>query len=469
MSLHEIDISSTEAEEQSHAALVPKKERGETAPQLNEAAETPRQEVPAPVVGRPKRRYIAGALVVAVAAAAVAPEAWHVVRVVTSNSYSAQVSSYGLVPLNFQQVGILSSLDVAVGQHVRQGEILANESAVVSTAVLARDKAAVAADEKRLQVLQSLYTGVSGGSPAAVASSYKSEISAANAALTAAQTAFAPELASANAQVSALQEQYSTVDGVFQQQCPGGPDSPGPNFSLEQCVQLYDSVQSIQQSANSAKQLVLSLEAQQTIAIASAQKALTDAQDASTIAAQGPSSAYTYGVDLSSAQSQLAKDQAQLQSDETLAGASVLTSPYAGVVAEIDGVVGQQVSPSGVSAVLPQGGVSQSQASTGFLATQSLSQTSVSASAPLLVLRTNSPMRITALVPQTSIRNVHVGSLAEFTPQVKGLRPLRVRVLQIGAFPVIASGTAEYSVTLVADNQASPGYMQGIVGSLRFS
>ena len=159
----------------------------------------------------------------AAAVAAIAPEAWHLVNAASANSYPAQVSSFGLVPLNFQQSGARGALDVKVGQHVRAGQILASESTVTSSALVARDRSAVAADEQRLHVLESLANGAGVGSAASVAASYQSEINAAESALTTAENAFTPELASANAQVASLQSQYSTVEGIFRQQCPGGP------------------------------------------------------------------------------------------------------------------------------------------------------------------------------------------------------------------------------------------------------
>ena len=432
-------------------------------------APAPAPETPAPLLARPRKRYVAGALVVAAAALAVAPEAWHLVSTASGNSYPAQISSFGLVPLNFPQSGTLGTLDVRVGQYVRAGQILATESSVASNAILARDRSAVAADQQRLRVLESLAGGGGAGSAASVAASYQSEVKAAQAALTTAQSAFAPELAGANAQVATLQSQYNTVEGIFGQQCPSGPGSAGPTFSLEQCVQLYDSTQGIQQGLNSARQLVLSIEAQQSVAIAGATKALTDAQDAGAIAAQSPSVSYSYTVDLSAAQSQLAKDQAQLKSDSQITAAGALTAPSAGIVEEVTGGVGEQVSSSGVSSVAPQGGLSQAQAGNSFLPTQSISQASVSASAPLIVLRTSSPLRITALVPQSSISRIHLGAKAEFIPSVQGLAPLRASVMQIGAFPEIANGTAEYAVTLEANGQSTRGYLQGMVGTLKLS
>ncbi|MDA8373166.1 MAG: hypothetical protein M0Z91_02745 [Actinomycetota bacterium] len=405
----------------------------------------------------------------AAAAAAIAPEAWHLVNAASANSYPAQVSSFGLVPLNFQQSGTLGALDVKVGQRVRAGQLLASESTVTSSALVARDRSAVAADEQRLHVLESLANGAGAGSAASVAASYQGEINAAEAALTTAESAFTAELASANAQVASLQSQYSTVEGIFRQQCPGGPAAAGPSFSLEQCVQLYDSAQGAEQSLSNARQLVLSIQAQQSIAVAGATKALTDAQDAGAIAAQNPSVAYSYAVDLSAAQSQLAKDQAQLNSDLQIAAAGVLIAPNAGVVAEVAGGVGEQVSANGVGSVAPQGGLSQAQAGNSFLPTQAISQAAVSAFAPVIVLRTSSPLRITALVPQSAIGRVHLGARAEFIPEVHGLAPLRATVLQIGAFPEIANGTAEYAVIFEANGQSARGYMQGMVGTLRLS
>ena len=464
MSLNEIDIR----EEAPGVDVLPET-RFQGRPEPSKQVSAPAPENPAPLLARPRKRYLAGALVVAATALAVAPEAWHLATATSGNSFPAQISSFGLVPLNFEQSGTLGALDVKVGQHVRAGQTLATESTVASNALLARDRSAVAADRQRLRALESVAGGGGEGSAASIAASYQSEVNAAKAALTTAQSAFAPELASANTQVGTLQSQYNTVEGIFRQQCPNGPGSTGPSFSLEQCVQLYDSTQGIQQSLSSARQLVLSIQAQQSIAIAGATKALTDAQDAAAIAAQSPSATYTYTVDLSAAQSQLAKDQAQLASDSRIAGAGSLTAPSAGIVEQVAGGVGEQVSSSGVASVAPQGGLSQAQSGNSFLATQSISQAPVSASAPLIVLRTSSPLRITALVPQSSIGRVHLGTTAEFIPEVQGMAPLRASVLQIGAFPEIANGTAEYAVTLGAKGQATRGYLQGMVGTLKLS
>lgn len=72
---------------------------------------------PAAGVHRKRRHYLAIVLSLAIAGA-LAPEAWYYINSLNNSTFPAQISSFGLVPVNFLESGTISQIEVKPGQVV---------------------------------------------------------------------------------------------------------------------------------------------------------------------------------------------------------------------------------------------------------------------------------------------------------------------------------------------------------------
>lgn len=422
---------------------------------------------------RDGRRHLVLFSVIALAILALAPGAWAFIRSTSSGSFPAQVSSYGLVPLNFSEPGVLVHLAVAPGSVVRAGEPLARESAVLVNSTIKRDRQVLAADRARIAQLQSLVSTSESETQTGISSSFASQqaqVNAAKAALAAAQSDFGAELAHAQSNVQSDQNQISQEQNIYSTQCPSGVTAAGPTLTLAQCITLFTAIQAEQESLSVAESLVLSIQTSQEQAVATATRELSDAealQGTGTAAAN--SSVSTLQAELAAALSQESRDHAQLVADRSQLQSLVLVAPVAGTVIQVSATLGTPVTPSGVALVTSQsGGVPVPKAAQLF-PTSGLSSSTSGTSEPVIVIRTGARLLVTALVPQSEISHVRRGSSATFIPDVAGLPDLRLVVEEVAGFPVIANGTAQYPVTLGLSSRDTQGYLQGITGSVRFS
>ncbi len=71
-----------------------------------------------------------------------------------SRSFTGVVSSSGIASLNFAASGRVGTVRVHLGQPVRQGELLATETGVATTAAVRADRAAITADQANLAALR---------------------------------------------------------------------------------------------------------------------------------------------------------------------------------------------------------------------------------------------------------------------------------------------------------------------------
>jgi len=94
-------------------------------------------------ITRPQR--VAAALI---AGACVFGAVWYVPRIAAADgsSLSGTVTDSGIVYLNFSSSGQLATITAAIGQRVSKGQLLATEIAPAAAAVLAADRAAIAAE-----------------------------------------------------------------------------------------------------------------------------------------------------------------------------------------------------------------------------------------------------------------------------------------------------------------------------------
>ncbi|NNN14867.1 MAG: hypothetical protein HKL82_03305 [Acidimicrobiaceae bacterium] len=419
---------------------------------------------PATGVHRKRRHYLAILLTLAIAGA-LAPEAWYYINSLNNSTFPAQISSFGLVPVNFLESGTISQIEVKPGQVVTASSVLATESSSTADALVARDKAQLVADQQHLTQLQSLGTSAANGS----ASALDQQVSAARIALNSASTDYAAALSKAQQNVSFDQSEVSNEQSEYAAQCPSGTTAAGPNLTIAECISLNDALQVSQQNLGAAEELVLSIQASEQLAVSQAQRQLTDAQSSLQLPVIGNSASYQSSSDVYSAQLEILKDKAQLAADQQSAGSLVLVAGISGTVVQVNGTVGMPVGSSGVQTVTGQGNSVPAAPSFQLFPTSGLQQVNSSSSQPLVVIKTHLPMRAVALLPESDLGKVHLGSQVKFTPSISGLNSINMRVTSIGAFPVISEGSASYAISLAPMNATPRGYLQGMTGTVKLT
>lgn len=77
---------------------------------------------------------------------------WYIPRVVNADQHSlvGTVSSTGVVALNFAANGQIGNIDVAVGQQVKKGQVLATEYAPTTDTIVKADRAAISAAQAKI-------------------------------------------------------------------------------------------------------------------------------------------------------------------------------------------------------------------------------------------------------------------------------------------------------------------------------
>jgi RND family efflux transporter MFP subunit len=162
-------------------------------------------------------------------------------------------------------------------------------------------------------------------------------------------------------------------------------------------------------------------------AVNQAQQAVNNAQTTYNDAVNNGASSTTLDNDngqLQSAQDQLKTAQDNLQ-------AATLTAPHAGIIAAINGMVGEQAGSGGSSSS------SSSSTSSGFI-----------------VLLDMSSLTITVQVNEADISGVQVGQPVVFTVAAYPSRTFRASVASIDVQGQSSSNVVTYPVTLAVDNQS---------------
>ena len=401
-------------------------------------------------------------LVVALASGAI----WRVTDSASNSGYSAQVSSYGIVPLNFASSGQIATINVSPGSAVKAGQTLATLDGASANATIARDQAQIKIDQGYINSLTSIATSLS--QPGATENSkaaLNNYISAAQNSLSEANNEFQDQIAQATTNLSFAKQVLSADQSIYVAQCPNGPVSQTNNLPTAQCIQLADGLAQAQINVNDATSTLLSLQDAQRAAIADASRNLASAQAAEVSSFQ--SSNNSINIQLASAQATLNADNAKLNQDLASLSTYSIVAPEAGVVSQINGSVGEAVTSSGVPAIIGSAAAAPVSAAGSIFPTSHLESAVGSSTEPLILLKTKDPFRVTALIPESAINSIRIGTTATFTPSVSGTSTVNIKVIQKDAFPLVVGGQALYPVTFALTSTEERGFIQGLTGTVK--
>jgi multidrug efflux pump subunit AcrA (membrane-fusion protein) len=239
----------------------------------------------------------------------------------------------GRMTVNFKSPGILTEVDVRVGDKVTAGQVLARIDSSTQQAALAQAQASLASAQANLQATQSPLT-------AAQVAQLQHQLSNA-------QQNYNDTVASANATNQADAATVASDQAKVNADCPNGA----------QCSQ-----EQAQLANDKSKQNMDAISGQSRINSASQQ--ITSARDNLAVQTQvKPNS-------LASGQAQVASAQAQVQTAQVALNQTTLTAPTSGVVISINGVPGETAGSGTAQApgsLAPQPSSGTSGGSSGFM------------------------------------------------------------------------------------------------------
>lgn len=161
-----------------------------------------------------------------------------------------------------------------------------------------------------------------------------------------------------------------------------------------------------------------------------------------------------HSAQLVAAAAQTARDQAQLLQVTQQLAALTLTSPIAGVVADVNGNVGELVGGTASAPALSSEASSASSFSLFPPAPQQQATSTRAGYQPVVTVMDDSSWNVIAQVPETAITHIRAGTVAKLTiGAVKS--HLTGRVTAIGATPQTVSGKVYYAVELAVEHPSS--------------
>jgi HlyD family secretion protein len=241
----------------------------------------------------------------------------------------------GRMNINFKTAGVLTEVDVRVGDKVTTGQVLARIDSSTQQAALAQAQASLAAAQANVQSTQSPLTGA--------------QVAQLQHQVTAAQQNYNDTVASVNATNQADAATVASDQAKVNADCPSGA-----TCSQEQTQLANDKT----------KQHMDAISGQARINSASQQ--ITSSRDNLAVQTQVKPNA------LASGQAQVASAQAQVQAAQLALNQATLTAPTSGVVISINGVPGESsgggtAQAPGSLAPQPSSGGSGSGSSAGFM------------------------------------------------------------------------------------------------------
>ncbi|HVS05435.1 MAG TPA: biotin/lipoyl-binding protein [Candidatus Dormibacteraeota bacterium] len=319
----------------------------------------------------------------------------------------------GRMNVSFKQTGILTEVDVKVGDKVTTGQVLARIDSTTQQALLAQAQASLASAQANLQTTQSPLTYV--------------QVAQLQHQVTNAQQNYNDTVASVNATNQADAATVASDQAKVNAECPSGA----------QCSQAQ-----VQLASDKTKQNMDAISGQSRINSAAQQ--ITSARDNLAVQTQVKPNA------LASGQAQVASAQAQVQAAQVAVNQTTLTAPTSGVVISINGVPGETAG----------GGTAQSP---GSLAPQPSSGAS-GGSSGFMVIDDNSSFVAVMPFAETDAARLAANQTVAFTFDAIPNLTISGHVLTISPSATVVSNVVDYYVSFVL-NRTDPRLREGMTAN----
>ena len=319
----------------------------------------------------------------------------------------------GRMNVNFKQTGVLTEVDVKVGDKVTTGQVLARIDSSAQQAALAQAQASLASSQANLQATQSPLT-------AAQIAQLQHQVSNA-------QQNYNDTVASVNATNQADAATVASDQAKVNADCPNG---------------LQCSQEQAQLANDQSKQHMDAISGQSRINSASQQ--ITSSRDNLAVQTQVKPNA------LASGQAQVAAAQAQVAAAQVSLNQTTLTAPTSGVVISITGVPGETAG----------GGTAQAP---GSLAPQPSSSGS-GGSSGFMVIDDNSSFVAVMPFAETDSARLAANQTVAFTFDAIPNLTISGHVLSISPSATVVSNVVDYYVSFIL-NRTDPRLREGMTAN----
>ncbi len=319
----------------------------------------------------------------------------------------------GRMNVSFKQAGILTEVDVKVGDKVTTGQVLARIDSSTQQTALASAQASQASAQANLQTTQTPLTSA--------------QVAQLQHQLSAAQQNYNDTVASVSATNQADAATVANDQAKVNADCPNGA----------QCTQ-----EQAQLTNDKNKQNMDAISGQSRINSAAQQ--ITSSRDNLAVQTQVKPNA------LASSQAQVASAQAQVQSAQVALNQTTLTAPTSGVVVSINGVPGETAA----------GGTAQAP---GSLAPQPSSGTGSGASG-FMVIDDNSSFVAVMPFAETDAARLGANQTVAFTFDAIPNLTISGHVLTISPSATVVSNVVDYYVSFVL-NRTDPRLREGMTAN----
>jgi multidrug efflux pump subunit AcrA (membrane-fusion protein) len=319
----------------------------------------------------------------------------------------------GRMTVSFKQTGVLTEVDVKVGDKVTTGQVLARIDASAQQAALASAQASLASAQANLQATQTPVTAA--------------QTAQLNHQLSAAQQSYNDTVASVNATNQADAATVANDQAKVNADCPNGA----------QCSQ-----EQAQLANDKTKQNSDAISGQSRINSASQQ--ITSARDNLAVQTQVKPNV------LASSQAQVAQAQAQVQAAQLAVNQTTLTAPTSGVVISINGVAGETAGSG--TAQAPGSTAPQPSSGTG------------SASSGFMVIDDNSSLVAVMPFAETDAARLSANQTTSLTFDAIPNLTISGHVLSISPSATVVSNVVDYYVSFVL-NRTDPRLREGMTAN----
>ena len=326
----------------------------------------------------------------------------------------------GRMNVSFKQTGVLTEVDVKVGDKVTTGQVLARIDSTTQQAALAQAQASLASAQANLQTTQSPLTS-------AQVAQLQHQVSNA-------QQSYNDTVASVNATNQADAATVASDQAKVNADCPSGA----------QC-----SEEQAQLANDKTKQNVDAISGQSRINSAAQQ--ITSARDNLAVQTQVKPNA------LASGQAQVASAQAQVSAAQVALNQTTLTAPTSGVVISINGVPGESVAGGGSGATAQAPGSLAPQPSSG-------SASGSTASAGFMVIDDTSSYLAVMPFAETDAARLASNQTASLTFDAIPNLTISGHVLSISPSATVVSNVVDYYVSFVL-NRTDPRLREGMTAN----
>jgi HlyD family secretion protein len=320
----------------------------------------------------------------------------------------------GRMNVSFKQAGILTEVDVKVGDKVTTGQLLARIDSATQQAALAQAQASLASAQANLQATQSPVT-------AAQVAQLQHQVNNA-------QQSYNDTVASVNATNQADAATVANDQAKVNADCPSGA----------QCSQ-----EQAQLANDKSKENMDAISGRSRVNSASQQ--ITSARDNLAVQTQVKPNSLTSG------QAQVATAQAQVQAAQAALNQTTLTAPTSGVIISINGVPGEAAG----------GGTAQAP---GSLAPLPSSGGTGSGSSGFMVIDDNSSFVAVMPFAETDTARLAANQTVAFTFDAIPNLTISGHVLSISPSATVVSNVVDYYVSFVL-NRTDPRLREGMTAN----